>query len=40
MRDYKRCGRSKEVIIAKFIGQGVSVRVTLLKFLESSGVDS
>ena len=32
VRDDERCGRSKEVNIPEFIGQGVRVRVTMLRF--------
>ena len=38
LRDDERCGRSKEVNTPEFIGQ--RVRVTMLKFLGSSGRDS
>ena len=40
VRDDERCGRSKEVRIPVLIGQRVRVRVTMLKFLGSSGRDS
>ena len=42
LRDEKRCGRSKEVNTPKMIGQRVRVRirVTMLRFLGSSGRDS
>ena len=32
VRDYERCGRSKEVNTPKLIGQRVRVRVTMLRF--------
>ena len=32
LRDDERCGRSKEVNTAELIGQGVRVRVTMLRF--------
>ena len=32
MRDYERCGRSKEVNTPELIGQRVRVRVTMLRF--------
>ena len=32
VRDDERCGRSKEVRIPELIGQGVKVRVTMLRF--------
>ena len=32
VRDDVRCGRSKDVITAELIGQGVRVRVTMLRF--------
>ena len=32
MRDYERCGRSKEVNRPELIGQRVRVSVTMLKF--------
>ena len=32
VRDYERCGRSKEVIIPELIGERVRVRVTMLTF--------
>ena len=38
MRDDERCGRSKEVNTPELIGQ--RVRVTMLRFLLSSGRDS
>ena len=31
-RDYKRCGRSKEVSIPELIGHRLRVRVTMLRF--------
>ena len=34
------CGRSKEVSTPELIGQRVRVRVTMLRFFESSGRDS
>ena len=37
VRDDKRCGRSKEVNTPELIGQRVRVRVTMLRFYESSG---
>ena len=37
VRDDERCGRSKEVHTRELIGQRVRVRVTMLKFLGSSG---
>ena len=40
MRDDERCGRSKEINTPELIGQRVRVRVTMLKFLGSSGRDS
>ena len=40
VRDDERCGRSKEVRISELIGQRVRVRVTMLRFYESSGRDS
>ena len=40
VRDDERCGRSKEVNTPEFIGQRVRVRVTMLRFLGSSGRDS
>ena len=40
VRDDERCGRSKEVNRPELIGQGVRVRVTMLRFLRSSGRDS
>ena len=40
VRDDERCGRSKEVNRPELIGQRVSVRVTKLRFLGSSGRDS
>ena len=39
-RDDEWCGRSKEVRTPELIGQMVRVRVTLLRFLGSSGRDS
>ena len=36
VRDYERCGRSKEVNTPELIGQRVRVSVTLLRFLGSS----
>ena len=32
VRDYERCGRSKEVNTQQLIGQRVRVRVTMLRF--------
>ena len=32
VRDNERCGRSKEVNTAEFIGQRVRARVTMLRF--------
>ena len=32
VRDYERCGRSKEVNTPELIGQRVRVRVTMLRF--------
>ena len=32
VRDYERCGRSKEVNTPQLIGQRVRVRVTMLRF--------
>ena len=40
VRDDKRCERSKEVNTPELIGQRVRVRVTMLRFLGSSGRDS
>ena len=40
VRDYQRCGRSKEVSTLELIGQRLRVRVTLLRFKRSSGRDS
>ena len=42
VRDYERCGRSKEVNRSELIGQSVRVRVrvTMLRFYGSSGRDS
>ena len=40
MRDDERCGKSKEVNIPELIGQRVRVRVTMWRFLRSSGRDS
>ena len=40
VREDERCGRSKEVNTPELIGQRVSVRVTMLRFLGSSGRDS
>ena len=40
VRDDERCGRSKEVNTPELIGQRVRVRVTMLRFYESSGRDS
>ena len=40
VRDYERCGRSKKVNTPQLIGQRVTVRVTVLRFLGSSGKDS
>ena len=40
MRDDEKCGRSKEVNRPELIGQRVRVRVTMLRFLWSSGRDS
>ena len=40
VRDGERCGRSKEVNSPQLIGQRVRVRVTMLRFLGSSGWDS
>ena len=40
VRDDERCGRSKEVNTPELIGQSVRVRVTMLRFLGSSGRDS
>ena len=39
-RDDEMCGRSKEVNTPELIGQRVRVRVTMLRFLRSSGRDS
>ena len=39
VRDDERCGRCKEVNTPELIGQRVRVRVTMLKFQESSGRD-
>ena len=36
VRDDERCGRSKEVSTRELIGQRVRVRLTMLRFLESS----
>ena len=40
VRDDERCGTSKEVNTPQLIGQRVRVRVTMLRFQESSGRDS
>ena len=40
VRDDEGCGRSKEVNRPELIGQTVRVRVTMLRFLGSSGSDS
>ena len=40
VRDDERCGRSKEVNTLELIGQRVRLRVTMLRFLGSSGRDS
>ena len=40
VRDDERCARSKEVNRPELIGQRVRVRVTMLRFLGSSGRDS
>ena len=40
VRDDERCGRSKEVNTPELIGQRVRVRVAMLRFWESSGIDS
>ena len=40
VRDDERCGWSKEVNTAEFIGQKVRVKVTTLRFYGSSGRDS
>ena len=40
MRDGERCGRSNEVNTPELIVQRVRVRVTMLRFLWSSGKDS
>ena len=40
VRDDEKCGRSKEVYTPELIGQRVRVRVTMLRFKESSGRDS
>ncbi len=40
VRDDEKCGRSKEVNTPELIGQRVRVRVTMLRFLGSSGRDS
>ena len=40
VRDDERCGRSKEVNTPELIRQRVRVRVTILRFWESSGRDS
>ena len=40
VRDDERCGRSKEVNTPELIGQRVRVRVTMLRFYGSSGIDS
>ena len=40
VRDDERCGRSKEVNTPELTGQRVRVRVTMLRFLGSSGRDS
>ena len=40
VRDDERCGRSKEVNIPELIGQKVRVRISMLRFLGSSGKDS
>ena len=40
VRDDERCGRSKGVNTPELIGQRVRVRVTMLRFLGSSGRDS
>ena len=39
VRDDERCGRSKEVNTPELIGQKVRLRVTMLRFLGSSGRD-
>ena len=40
VRDDERCGRSKEIRTPELIGQRVRVRVTIVRFLGSSGRDS
>ena len=40
VRDDKRCGGSKEVNTAELIGLRVRLRLTMLRFLRSSGRDS
>ena len=40
VRDDERCGKSKEINTLELIGQRVRVRVTMLRFLGSSGRDS
>ena len=40
VRDYERCGMSKNVNTPELIGQSVRVRVTVLRFYGSSGRDS
>ena len=40
LRDDERCRRSKEINTPELIGQKVKVRVTMLRFLGSSGTDS
>ena len=40
VKDNERCGRSKKVNTPELIGQTVRVRVTMLRFLRSSGRDS
>ena len=40
VRDDERCGRNKEVNTPELIGHRVRVRVTMLRFSESSGRDS
>ena len=40
VRNDERCGKSKEVNTPEVIGQRVRVRVTMLRFLGSSGRDS
>ena len=40
LRDDERSGRRKEVNTPQLIGQRVRIRVTMLRFLGSSGRDS